>query len=87
MLGYFPSYALGSAYGAQFLHCMETDLPEMWERVAEGDLSCVTGWLHEKIHRHGSLYKPDELMQHICGGFDAQYYIDYLTKKYMELYN
>ena len=85
-LGYFPSYALGSAYGAQFLSIMEKDVPDMWEKVAGGDLSPVTGWLHDKIHVYGSLYKPGELMDQICGGFDPQYYIDYLTEKYTELY-
>ena len=86
-IGYFPSYALGSAYGAQFLNRMEKDLPAMWDSVAKGDLSSVSAWLHERIHRHGSLYKPGELMQNICGGFDPQYFVDYLTKKYGELYN
>ena len=85
-LGYFPSYALGSAYGAQFLSVMEKDVPQLWEKVAEGDLSPVTGWLHDKIHRHGSLYTPAELMNDICGGFNAQYFINYLTNKYTELY-
>ena len=66
---------------------MEKDMPDMWEKVAQGDLSQVTGWLHDRIHVYGSLYKPGELMDQICGGFDAQYYIDYLTKKYTELYN
>ena len=84
--GYFPSYALGSAYGAQFLSVMEKDMPDMWEKVAAGDLSGVTEWLHSKIHVYGSLYKPAELMEQICGGFDPQYYIDYLTGKYTELY-
>lgn len=85
-LGYFPSYALGSAYGAQFLSVMEKDMPDMWETIAKGDFSQVTGWLHDRIHVYGSLYKPGELMDRICGGFDAQYYIDYLTKKYTEIY-
>jgi len=85
-LGYFPSYALGSAYGAQFLSIMEKDVPDLWKKVAEGDLSPATAWLHEKIHRHGGLYTPTELMNNICGGFNAQYFVDYLTKKYTELY-
>lgn len=85
-IGYFPSYALGSAYGAQMLHKMEEDLGDIWADVAEGDLSKVTAWLKEHIHRHASFYKPGELFEAVCGKFDAKYFTDYLTKKYTQLY-
>lgn len=86
MLGYFPSYALGSAYGAQMLAKMEEDLGDVYADVANGDLSRVTGWLKEKIHRHASFHKPGVLFESVCGKFDAKYYTDYLTRKYTELY-
>jgi len=85
-IGYFPSYALGSAYGPQMLVKMEADLGDIWEDVAKGDLSKVTGWLKEHIHRHASFKKPGALFEEVCGQFDASYYTDYLTKKYTELY-
>ena len=87
MLGYFPSYALGSAYGPQMLQAMEEDLGDIWADVEKGDLSKVTGWLREKIHRHASFIKPDQLFKQVCGTFDAKYYTDYLTEKYTALYN
>lgn len=86
-IGYFPSYALGSAYGPQMLSKMEEDLGDVWSDVAKGDLSRVTGWLREHIHRHASFYKPGELFERVCGKFDARYYTDYLTRKYTELYH
>ena len=86
-IGYFPSYALGSAYGPQILSVMEGQLGDIWQDVAKGDLSKVTGWLREKIHRHASFMKPGELFTQVCGPFDAKYYTDYLTKKYTELYH
>jgi len=55
--------------------------------VAKGDLSKVTAWLKEKIHRHASFKKPGALFEEICGKFDASYYTDYLTKKFTELYD
>ena len=86
LLGYFPSYALGSAYGAQMLAAMERDA-DIWSAVARGDLSPVTGWLREKIHRFGSLYTPAEAFESACGAaFDPKFYTDYLTKKYSALY-
>ena len=85
-IGYFPSYALGSAYGAQMLHQMEKDLGDVFQKVSQGDLSQITQWLREHIHRYASFRKPGELFQSVCGEFDAKYYTDYLTEKYTELY-
>lgn len=87
MIGYFPSYALGSAYGPQMLRTMEKDLGDIWADVEKGDLSRVTGWLREHIHRFASFKKPGALFEDACGAFDAKYYTDYLTEKYTELYN
>ena len=86
-IGYFPSYALGSAYGVQMLRKMEEEIGDVWQDVAAGDLSRVTAWLREKIHRHGSFYKPGALFESVCGKFDAKYYTDYLTEKYTALYD
>jgi len=86
-IGYFPSYALGSAYGPQLLKKMEEDLGDIWADVSGGDLSRVTGWLKEKIHRHASFHKPGTLFEAVCGSFDAKFYMDYLAEKYTKLYH
>ena len=87
MIGYFPSYALGSAYGPQLLKRMEENLGDIDTDVARGDLSRVTGWLKEKIHCHASFIKPGELFEQVCGKFDSRYFTEYLTRKYSELYD
>lgn len=86
MIGYFPSYALGSAYGAQMLRNMEKDV-DVWQNVAKGDLSAVTAWLKEKVHRHGGLMEPADIIKNACGEFDPLVYTEYLVKKYSEIYN
>jgi carboxypeptidase Taq len=83
--GYFPSYALGSAYGAQMLRKMEQEI-DVWGPVARGDLSSVSGWLCEKIHQYGSLLEPADVLKNACGTFEPSAYTDYLTKKYREIY-
>lgn len=83
--GYFPSYALGSAYGAQMLKSMEADI-DVWEPVSRGDLTAVSAWLCDKIHQHGGLMEPADVVKNACGEFDPEIYADYLTKKYSELY-
>ncbi len=86
-IGYFPSYALGSAYGAQMLKVMEKELGDIWQDVEQGDLTRITGWLREHIHQYASFKKPGQLFEDACGTFDPTYYTDYLTEKFTKLYN
>ena len=85
-IGYFPSYALGSAYGVQMLEGMEKDV-DVWGAVRGGSLKPITAWLGEKIHRYGQLLKPAQLVESACGGpFDPHRYVNYLKHKYATLY-
>ncbi len=86
-IGYFPSYALGSAYGPQMLAVMQKEVGDIYQDVEKGDLSKARAWLKENIHRHSALYKPGELFERCCGKFDAKYFTDYLTKKFSEIYD
>ncbi len=85
--GYFPSYALGSAYGAQMLDVMKKTV-DVDGAVRAGDLSPITLWLRERIHRHGCMMDPPELLSNAFDGapFDPEYYIRYLTDKFSALY-
>ena len=85
-IGYFPSYALGSAYGAQMLTVMEREVA-VWDHVAAGDLAPVTAWLRDRIHRHGQRLTPAQLVENACEGpFDPTYFVNYLRKKFTALY-
>ncbi len=86
--GYFPSYALGNLYGAQFINQLKKDMPDYEQRIEGGDLMSLNGWLKDNIHQHGSVYLPDELLRRVTGeDLSATYYIDYLNDKYGEIYN
>lgn len=85
--GYFPSYALGTAYSAQIYDALraEVDVDACCEK---GDFAPVRQWLTEKIYRHGMLYTADELIEMTCGKpFDPAYYVDYLEEKFSRLYH
>ena len=85
-IGYFPSYALGSAYGAQFLKKMKETV-DVDADLAKGDFSRINAWNKEKIWRYGSLYTPEEVLQRVLEEpFDAGNFADYLEKKYTEIY-
>ena len=86
LIGYFPSYALGSAYGAHFLKKMKetVDVEKCLER---GDLSPINEWNREKIWRHGVLYTPAQLLERVLDEkFDPGVFTDYLTEKYSGIY-
>ena len=85
-IGYFPSYALGSAYGAQLLAKMKESV-DVDACLAKGDFAPINAWNRERIWQHGCLYKPGELLESALGEpFDPSYFTDYLEKKYTELY-
>lgn len=85
-IGYFPSYSLGSAYGAQIIESMKKDI-DVWGNVAKGNLQPITDWLTEHIYKYGKMLSPKEVIDNCCGmEFDPQYYIDYLTNKYTKIY-
>ena len=84
--GYFPSYALGSAFGAQLYFHMkkEMDLDSLLE---QGKLSVICRYLRENIHRYGRLKTSRQLLKDITGeDFNPEYYVDYLKEKYTKLY-
>ena len=85
-VGYFPSYALGSAYGAQMLAKMKETV-DVDAAVRSGDLSPITGWLEEHIWKFGCLYDPMELLERAVGEpFDPKYFTDYLEEKFSQIY-
>ena len=84
--GYFPSYAVGSAYAAQFYNAMAKDM-DIEAAVSAGDLSPVTAWLRDRIWRFGSSKEPDELLLSATGeAFNPKYYTDYLKNKFEGIY-
>jgi carboxypeptidase Taq len=86
LVGYFPSYALGNAYGAQFLAKMRESV-DFDECISRGDFGPVNEWNRENIWKYGSLYKPSELLDRVLGEkFDPGYYIDYLVAKCTDVY-
>ncbi|MBR6708052.1 MAG: carboxypeptidase M32 [Clostridia bacterium] len=85
-IGYFPSYAIGSAYGAQYLRQMQREL-DVDAVVASGSLAPINDWFESRIWRHGCMMDPVPLFESVCGKFDPNVYLDYLEKKFSEVYS
>lgn len=85
--GYFPSYALGLIYAAQFKNKMLEQLPDFNRLLEEGDLLPIKEWLSQNIHQYGKLKKPLEILHAVTGeGLNPTYLIDYLDQKYGDIY-
>jgi carboxypeptidase Taq len=86
--GYFPSYALGNLYGAQFLNKMVKDMPDFYRDIENGNLNNIREWLKENIHKHGCVYKPAQLIKDVTEEeLNAKYFVEYLNRKYSKIYN
>lgn len=84
--GYFPTYALGNAYGAQMAERMKQDV-DIAECCAKGDLKPVVGWLEQHVFRFGCLMDPVPLFEQYCGAkFSPEPYCRYLQEKYSDIY-
>jgi len=86
--GYFPSYTLGAMYACQFYQTLLSEQPDTERNIAIGNFAPIKNWLNEKIHRQGRLYSPQELVQRVTGeALNPDYFVDYLNRKYGEVYN
>ena len=84
--GYFPSYAVGTAYGAQMMNTIKKTV-DVDAAIRNEDLSPVTEWLKENVHEVGELLSPDDLLKKATGeSFNPKYYADYLDEKFTDLY-
>lgn len=84
--GYFPTYALGSAYAAQIYAEMDKEI-DVDELIRNNEITKINQWLKEHIHQFGKLKTPKELMLIATKKpFDPNYYVDYLINKYTKIF-
>lgn len=85
--GYFPTYALGNLYAAQFFETAAAQDPTVVTELDRGQTGALLAWLRQNIHRHGKKFTPGELVQRVTGrplSHDA--FMRYATAKFGELY-
>lgn len=85
--GYFPTYALGNLYAAQFYHTLRRDLSGLDEHLLRGEFAPILAWLREKVHRLGRSVPAAELCRQATGAeLDPAFLLDYLESKYAGIY-
>ncbi len=87
LLGYFPTYALGNMYAAQFFSAARRDLGDLDDQFSRGQFKPLKNWLNEKIHCHGKRFRAKRLVEVVTGeSLSHQPLIAHLRTKYSELY-
>jgi carboxypeptidase Taq len=87
LFGYFPTYALGSAYASQFFDCMSKSF-DVNKAIEKNELHKIREFLTEGIHKYGSLKPADMLVSDLTGELlNSKYYVEYLEKKFTDIYS
>ena len=84
--GYFPSYALGSAFGAQLYYHMK-EIMDFDGLLKDGRVDVIRDYLREHIHQYGKLKDSRQILKEVTGeDFNPEYYVRYLKEKYSAVY-
>jgi carboxypeptidase Taq len=87
MIGYFPTYALGNMYAAQFFAAAARDLGDLSGQFSRGEFSPVKAWLAENIHRRGKQFPAPRLVRMVTGkDLSHEPLVRHLQDKFGELY-
>ncbi len=87
LIGYFPTYLIGTALSSQLYEQALKDNPKIASDLVSGEYASLLGWLREKVHHPGRRYLPQELITRICGEpARSEPYIRYLNTKFTEVY-
>ncbi|MFQ3255489.1 MAG: carboxypeptidase Taq [Loktanella salsilacus] len=87
LFGYFPTYSLGNVYAGCLHTALRADVPDLDDDLARGDTSRATGWLSDKVQRHGGLCAPRDVIARAAGGAPSEGpLLDYLEAKFGAIY-
>ena len=79
MVGYFPTYSLGTFLGAQWEQGMNVE-------CRMENVESIKQTLKDKIHKYGSTYTLEDLLKKNKMKFDPKVNLNYLEKKYSKIY-
>jgi carboxypeptidase Taq len=81
-IGYFATYTLGNLVAAQLWERVCRDLPDLDDRLEQGDFAPLREWLGVNVHRHGRKFEARELLLRVTGQeLSPQPFLTYLRGK------
>jgi carboxypeptidase Taq len=79
---------LGNLYSAQIRNTILKQFPDFYDRVRRGEFGTIREWLREKIHQHGRVFLPSDLIKRVTGEeLNPDYLVQYLEEKYSDVYS
>ena len=86
--GYFPTYALGNLYSAQFYAAIKRAVPGLDKEMSGGNLKPILDWLRRNVHAYGGIFPAEELCRRATGEtLNPDHFMDYLEEKYDCIYD
>ena len=83
LIGYFPTYLLGTVMSVQIWEKVKEDVAELEEQIERGQFGGLRDWLGDHVHRHGRKFPPQETLRRAIGTtIDPRPYVAYLRAKY-----
>ena len=67
LIGYFPTYALGNMYAAQFFEAAERELGSLGTMFVKGEFAPLLDWLRNHIHQQGQRFSASRLVEVVTG--------------------
>ncbi len=87
LVGYFPTYSLGTMLSVQYWDKALQDQPSIPGDIAQGNFATLLEWLRANIHCYGRKLRPMELTQRVTGqSIQTKPFMQYLTQKYTDIY-
>jgi carboxypeptidase Taq len=87
LIGYFPTYALGNLIAGQLWEKVHIDVPDLDEQIGAGELGGLRTWLRENVHRHGSKFTSNELLERVVHArIEVAPFVSYLKRKLGDVY-
>lgn len=87
LIGYFPTYALGNMYAAQFFEAARQELGDLDEMFARGEFAPLLQWLRREVHGRGQSLRAARLVEVVTGRpLDARPLLQHLNARFLPLY-
>jgi carboxypeptidase Taq len=82
-IGYFSTYLLGTVMSVQIWEAVRRDVPDLDERIEQGEFGALREWLGEHVHALGRKFPPQETLRRATGSsIQAGPYLAYLRETY-----
>ncbi|MDW8232802.1 MAG: carboxypeptidase M32 [Roseiflexaceae bacterium] len=85
--GAFQGYTLGNIMSVQLFNAALHDHPDIPQQISNGRFDTLREWMRERVYRYGRALDADDILRRATGrSLDVQPYLEYLWRKYGELY-